>query len=90
MGSIDLFSFEPIDMYNRPLRLHKYIRDRSFYEKYRLASSKGERDVHTHTKSVESELSNFYNKAIKLNRDELRVKIILDQEELDKAYRWIS
>lgn len=31
MGSIDLFSFEPIDRYGRPLRLHSYVRDRNFY-----------------------------------------------------------
>jgi hypothetical protein len=34
MGAIDLFSFEPVDSYNRPLRLNSYIRDRPFYEKY--------------------------------------------------------
>lgn len=40
--------------------------------------------------SVESDLSSLYVKATKLNREELRVKIILDQEDLDNAYRWIS
>lgn len=41
-------------------------------------------------KSVESTLINHYKTATELNVDELRVKIILQQEDLDKAYRWIS
>lgn len=27
LGASDLFSFEPVDHYLRPLRLHSYIRD---------------------------------------------------------------
>ena len=90
MGSIDLFSFEPVDAYNRPLRLNSYIRDRPFYEKYQLGVNKGEKDNFRTMQSVESDLSGFFVKATKLNRDELRVKVILDQEDLDNAYRWIS
>lgn len=27
LGATDLFSFEPVDEYMRPLRLHKYVTD---------------------------------------------------------------
>lgn len=90
MGSIDLFSFEPVDVYNRPLRLNHYIRDKPFYEKYQLGVNKGEKDHFRTMQSVESDIGGLFVKATKLNRDELRVKIILDQEDLDNAYRWIS
>lgn len=69
MGSIDLFSFEPVDVYNRPLRLNSYIRDRPFYEKYQLGTNKGQKDNFRTMQSVESDLSGFFVKATKLNRD---------------------
>jgi hypothetical protein len=33
---------------------------------------------------------NFYKKAERMNRDELRAKVILEQEEADDCYRWVS
>ena len=90
MGSIDLFSFEPVDRYYRPLRLNQYVRDKRFIEKYDLITNKSNKDQTDPLKSVESTLPNYYKSATSLNSDELRVKIILQQEDLDKAYRWVS
>lgn len=39
-GSIDLFAFEPVDSYFRPLRINKYIRDPAFLRKYSLHHNK--------------------------------------------------
>jgi hypothetical protein len=36
LGASDLFSFEPVDHYLRPLRLHSYIRDLEFRDKYNI------------------------------------------------------
>ena len=33
---------------------------------------------------------NFYRKAERMNVEELRAKIILDQEEADECYKWAS
>lgn len=40
LGSVDIFSFEPVDKYGRPLRCNNYIRDPSFIKKYNLAENK--------------------------------------------------
>lgn len=52
LGASDLFSFEPVDHYLRPLRLHSYIRDPEFLKKYQLnkKSNQDEDDL----KSIES------------------------------------
>ena len=39
-GAIDLFAFEPVDFYLRPLRTNKYLRDPSFLRKYSLEKDK--------------------------------------------------
>ena len=44
VGSTDLFSFEPVDSYLRPLRVNPYIRDRSFIRKYGLDVNKSDKD----------------------------------------------
>jgi hypothetical protein len=44
MGSIDIFSFEPVDKYARPLRCNKYIRDIGFIKKYNLSMDKKDKD----------------------------------------------
>jgi hypothetical protein len=36
LGASDLFSFEPVDEYMRPLRKHKYITDTEFQKKYKI------------------------------------------------------
>ena len=44
MGSFDIFSFEPVDKYSRPLRCNKYIRDVGFIKKYGLTQEKTNKD----------------------------------------------
>jgi hypothetical protein len=44
LGASDLFSFEPVDHYLRPLRLHSYIRDLEFREKYNIRGGKAAND----------------------------------------------
>jgi hypothetical protein len=50
LGASDLFSFEPVDHYLRPLRLHWYIRDLEFRDKYSIKgpekASKEDEDNH--------------------------------------------
>lgn len=43
-GSIDLFAFEPVDSYLRPLRINPYIKDPGFYRKYNLFVDKSDKD----------------------------------------------
>lgn len=69
IGSIDLFSFEPVDQYFRPLRLTSYIRDKRFYRKYNLANNKSDKDTTDPLKSVESSMANHYRTATLLNVD---------------------
>ena len=90
LGATDIFSFEPVDRFNRPLRINSYIRDPAYIRKYNLQVVKGDRDESSGEISVESESIPLYNKAQKMYEDELRAKIILDQEELDDCYRWVS
>lgn len=40
LGSVDIFSFEPVDKYGRPLRCSKYVRELGFIRKYNLANNK--------------------------------------------------
>ena len=44
LGSVDIFSFEPVDKYGRPLRCNNFIRDVGFIRKYNLAFDKDDRD----------------------------------------------
>lgn len=53
-------------------------------------SNKEDRDSSLGEKSVESEALNLFIKALKMNSDELRAKIILDQEECDSCFAWLS
>lgn len=80
LGSTDLFSFQPVDSYYRPLRAHRYIRDPEFVKKYNLNLSKEDKDEFDPQNSIESQALNHYKRAEQMNRDELRAKIILDQE----------
>lgn len=88
LGASDLFSFEPVDHYLRPLRLHSYIRDPEFLKKYQLnkKSNQDEDDL----KSIESEAINIFKKAEAMNEDELRSKVIIDQIQADHEYHWVS
>ena len=36
LGASDLFSFQPVDEYMRPLRKHKYVNDAEFLKKYNI------------------------------------------------------
>ena len=69
-----------MDSYLRPLRVHNYIRNIDFIKKYNLSTQKEDKDFVEGERSIESEAMNFYKKAEKMNTDELRAKIILDQE----------
>ena len=89
LGSTDLFSFEPVDTYFRPLRVNRYIRDPQFIKKYNLNSQKDDKDVLEGEKSIESEALSYLRKAERMNAEELRAKIILDQQQADSCYKWI-
>ena len=52
LGATDLFSFEPVDSYLRPLRLNNYITEESFIKKYSLHSSKIDKDDSYEAKSI--------------------------------------
>jgi hypothetical protein len=54
LGSVDIFSFEAVDKYGRPLRCNKYIRDVGFAKKYNLMNNKEDKDESLGEKSVES------------------------------------
>lgn len=70
LGASDLFSFEPVDHYLRPLRLHKYIRDIEFREKYNIRGpEKMSSEDADGLKSVESEAITLYQKATIMNED---------------------
>ena len=83
LGATDIFSFQPVDEFNRPLRTNKYIRDPSFIRKYGLETNKNDRDEGHGDNSAQSQAITYYLKAQEMNEQELRAKIILDQEELD-------
>lgn len=90
IGATDLFSFQPVDKYQRPLRLNCYLRDQTFISKYSLRTNKIDKEGQSEEKSIQSEALNLFKKTEKMNPDQLRVKIILDQEDSDECYRWIS
>ncbi len=52
IGATDIFSFEPVDNYQRPLRVNSYIRDEEFIKKYSLRQSKLDKDGETDLKST--------------------------------------
>ena len=54
LGSTDLFSFEPVDQFLRPLRVNPYIRDRSFRNKYNLDADKNDKDEGLGEQSIEA------------------------------------
>ena len=54
LGSTDLFSFEPVDSFLRPLRVNPYIRDRSFIMKYNLDTDKNDKDEGLGEQSIEA------------------------------------
>lgn len=54
LGSTDLFSFEPVDGFLRPLRVNPYIRDRSFRNKYNLDVDKNDKDEGLGEQSIEA------------------------------------
>ena len=90
LGSTDIFSFEPVDKYNRPLRTNRYLTDQGFIRKYNLNNNKKDKDESTGDNSAESAALTYYGKAQKMNEEELRAKVILDQEECNECYRWLS
>jgi hypothetical protein len=52
IGATDIFSFEPVDKYQRPLRVNSYIRDEEFIKKYSLRQNKLDKDGETDLKST--------------------------------------
>lgn len=72
-----MFSFEPVDHYLRPLRLHSYVRDQQFIDKYNLDKQKSNPDDYEGIRSIESEVLNIFKKAEGMNADELRAKIVV-------------
>ena len=44
LGATDLFSFEPVDSFLRPLRVNPYVRDKGFRRKYKLDTDKKDKD----------------------------------------------
>jgi hypothetical protein len=52
IGATDIFSFEPVDKYQRPLRLNGYVRDEEFINKYSLRQNKMDKDSETDVKST--------------------------------------
>lgn len=44
LGAVDIFSFEPVDKYGRPLRCNRYLRDQNFIKKYNLGTDKNDKD----------------------------------------------
>ena len=51
---------------------------------------KKEKDKDLGEASIEAECLKIYKRGELLNKDELRAKIILDQEEVDKCYVYLS
>lgn len=90
LGASDIFSFEPVDEYMRPLRLHKYVTDQEFLDKYHIKPGTGDGDKKEELQSVESEALNIYKKAQEMNEDELRTLVMSDQVEANALMKYIK
>jgi hypothetical protein len=90
LGASDLFSFEPVDDYLRPLRLHKYVTDQEFMDKYNIKPNKGGESKKEELQSIESDALNIYKKVQEMNQDELRTLVITDQMEANDLLKFLT